>query len=375
VKTRLRIFLAAAIGLCLMTASHRARAADDVVIGAAMSLSGPYAAYGEDGKTGIDLAVDEINRKGGVLGRRLRVEYDDSAGDRAKAVALYRKYAVDPRIVGDLFISSSEFVALDPAAKEVKLPLVSIGSVIPYKDFSPWSFRVQLIVSKAMGPVLSQVKALKGAKSIAVIYDTANNATVAEQEAVKGAAPGVGLELKGAESFRTGDQDFSAQLTNVAAQKPDLLYVAATSNEAALIISQAREMGINTPILGGAPLNDPKIGDLAGKSAYGVMTFASYSPKEDRLAVKEFLALYKQKTGKGNPPIYVSLGYDSVGLLAQAVTRAGSTDREAIRKALGSTKDFDGVNGKFTYDGSGDNLRQEPRILVFGPHGFEPLTQ
>ena len=134
-------------------------------------------------------------------------------------------------------------------------------------------------------------------------------------------------------------------------------------------------MGITVPILGGAPLNDPKIGDLAGKAAYGVMTFASYSPKESRAAVKEFLALYKQKTGRDNPPIYVSLGYDAVGLLAQAVARAGSTNREAIREALGSTKDFEGVNGKFTYDGSGDNLRQEPRILVFGPNGFEPLTQ
>jgi branched-chain amino acid transport system substrate-binding protein len=134
-------------------------------------------------------------------------------------------------------------------------------------------------------------------------------------------------------------------------------------------------MGFDVPILGGAPLNDPKIGALAGKAAYGVMTFASFSPKEDRPAVKQFIALYKAKTGQENPPIYVALGYDTAGLLAQAVARAGSTDREAIRQALGSTRDYQGVTGNFTYDGSGDNLNQVPRILVFGSDGFTPLTQ
>jgi len=365
--------LAGMLATGMLATGKPARAADDIVIGAALSLSGPFAAYGEDAKAGIDLAVDSINKKGGVLGRKLRIQYEDSAADRAKAVALYRKFGAQPEIVGDLFISSVEFVALDPVANEVKLPLISIGSVIPFKDFSPWSFRIQLIVSKAMEPVLRQVKALKNANSIAVIYDTANNATVAEHESVKATAPAAGLSLRTVETFRTGDQDFSLQLTQIAQSKPDLLYVAATSNEAALIISQAREMGLNTPILGGAPLNDPKIGALAGKAAYGVMTFASYSPREDRPAVTEFLAQYKARTGQDNPAIYISLGYDSVGLLAQAVARAGSTNRDAIRQALGTTRDWQGVNGAFSYDGSGDNQRQEPRLLVFGPNGFEPL--
>ncbi|MBS0638867.1 MAG: ABC transporter substrate-binding protein [Proteobacteria bacterium] len=368
-----RTLLATALAATLPLGATQA--ADDVVIGGALSLSGPFAAYGEDNKAGMDMAVEAVNAKGGVLGRKLRIQYDDSAGDRAKAVAIYRKYGADPSIVADLFVSSVEFVALDPVANEVKLPMIAIGSVIPYKDFSPWSFRIQLIVSKAMGPVLTTVAAAKKAKTIAVIYDTANNATVAEQTAVKDTAPAVGLKLTGVESFRTGDQDFSAQLTNIASQKPDLLYVAATSNEAALIIAQARDMGLNTPILGGAPLNDPKIGDLAGKAAYGVMTFASFSPKEQRPEVTDFLARYKAKTGKSNPPIYVVLGYDAVMLIAQAVQRAGSIDRDAIRQALGSTRDFTTVTGTFTYSGPGDNTNQVPKILVFGPNGFEPMGQ
>src|SRR3954464_11239077 len=128
-----RTLLAAGAAATLMPAS--ARAADDVVIAAALSLSGPFAAYGEDNKTGIDLAVAAINAKDGVLGRKLRIQYDDSAGDRAKAVALYRKYGADPSIVADVFVSSVEFVALDPVANEVKLPMIAMGSVIPYKDF------------------------------------------------------------------------------------------------------------------------------------------------------------------------------------------------------------------------------------------------
>jgi branched-chain amino acid transport system substrate-binding protein len=190
-------------------------------------------------------------------------------------------------------------------------------------------------------------------------------------EAVKAAAPTVGLELKGIESFTTGDQDFSLQLTRIAEQNPDLFYLAATTDEAALAISQAREIGIKAQILGGAGLNDPRIGSLAKSGAYGTITFAPFSPKDDRAIVKDFVANYQKKFAKTEPPAYVALGYDAVMLLADAIRRAGSTDREAVRNALGTTKNLEGLNGLYTYDGSGDNVRQEPRLLVFGPNGYD----
>ena len=346
-------------------------AADDIVIGGGLTLSGAAAAYGEDGRTGADIAVAEINAKGGVLGRKLRVDYDDTGMERARAVAIYRKYAARPEVVAMLSISSVELVALDPLANEVKLPLISIGSAATFPKFSPYTFRLQVIVGKAMPTVLSRVKTAKGLKSVSVLYDVKNNFTVSEMEAVKASAQGAGLELKGIESFSTGEQDFSLQLTRIAEQDPDLFYLAATTDEAALAISQARALGIKAQILGGAGLNDPRIGSLAKEGAYGTITFAPFSPKDDRPIVKAFVADYQKNFAKAEPPAYVALGYDSVMLLADAIRRAGSTDREKVRDALGATKNLEGLNGLYSYDGSGDNTRQEPRLLVYGPNGYD----
>jgi branched-chain amino acid transport system substrate-binding protein len=346
-------------------------AADDIVIGGGLTLSGAAAAYGEDGRTGADIAVAEINAQGGVLGRKLRVEYDDTGMERARAVAIYRKYAARSEVVAMLSISSVELVALDPLANDVKLPLISIGSAATFAKFSPYTFRLQVIVGKAMPTVLSRVKTAKGLKSVSVLYDVKNNFTVSEMEAVKASAQGAGLELKGIESFSTGEQDFSLQLTRIAEQNPDLFYLAATTDEAALAISQARALGIKAQILGGAGLNDPRIGSLAKEGAYGTITFAPFSPKDDRPIVKAFVVDYQKKFAKAEPPAYVALGYDAVMLLADAIRRAGSTDREKVRDALGTTKNLEGLNGLYSYDGSGDNTRQEPRLLVYGPNGYD----
>ncbi len=369
--TTKRLAFICSLFLCVMIALAPSQAADDIVIGGGLTLSGSAAAYGEDGKTGADIAVGEINAKGGVLGHKLRIDYDDTGTDRARAVAIYRKYAADPNVVAMLSISSIELVALDPLANEVKLPILSIGSAATFAKFSPYTFRMQVIVGKAMPTVLTRVKTAKNLTTVSILYDVKNNYTVSEMEAVKASAPAVGLELKGVESLSTGEQDFSLQLTRIAEQNPDLLYLAATTDEAALAISQARELGIKAQILGGAGLNDPRIGSLAKSGAYGTMTFTPFSPKDDRPIVQAFVAQYQKKFAKSEPPAYVALGYDAVMILADAIKRAGSADRGAVRNALGTIKNFEGLNGLYTYDGSGDNVRQEPRLLVYGPNGYD----
>lgn len=348
--------------------------AQDLKIGAGLILSGWAATYGEDAKVGIELAVDEINEKGGLLDRKLVVDYEDTGADRAKAVAQYRKYAADPDVVGMLSISSVEFIALDPVGPEVKLPLISIGSAASYKDFSPWSFRVQLIIDKAMPFVLSEVKRLRDAKTIAVIYDAKNNYTVSEMEAVKSGAAEAGLEVVGTESFQTGEQDFTLQITQLAGQKPDIIYVAATTNEAALIINLISSLGLETQIVGGAGLNDPRIAELPGNASLGAITFFPFDAESQNPAVVNFMERYQAKHGEKAPAAYYALGYDATMLLADAVKRAGSTDREKIREALASTKELELANGTFTYNGSGDNQVQAPKLFAYSEDGLKRIT-
>lgn len=368
-------FLSLVILVVLAAVGAPARAADDIVVGAGFVLSGDFASYGTDARVGVDLGAEEINGAGGVLGRPLKVEYADTGADRAKAVAQYRKFAARPEVVAFLSISSVEFVALDPVAGEVKLPFVSVGSAAPMAKFSPYSFRIQLIVNKAVGPVLQRLKELRGVKTVGVMYATDNNYNVGEMESVKAGAPQVGLQLGDIESFKRGDQDFSLQLTRIKAKQPDLLYVAATTDEATLIISQSRALGVKSLILGGAGFNDPRIADLPGKAAKGVMTFFPFDASDARPIVQNFVKLYRAKHGADKtPPAYVALGYDAIRLVADAVRRARATDRDAVRKALGSTA-LEGVNGQFRYEGSGDNLEQRPNIFVLGDKGYERLTK
>lgn len=348
--------------------------AQDIVIGAGFALSGRLASYGEDAKAGADLAVDAINAQGGVLGRKIKVDYEDTAADRAKAVAVYRRFASRPEVVAMLSLSSIEFAAQDPVANDVRLPLISVGSATPMEKFSPWSFRISLIVNKAIGPVLETLKAKRGIKSVGIIYDAADNSSIGQMESVKAAAPKLGLALKDIESFDSGDQDFSLALTRFVADPPDLLYVGATTNEATLIISQARALGLKSLIIGGAGFNDPRIASLPGKAADGVMTFFPFDVTDNRPLVRSFTERYKAAHKGAPPPSLAALGYDSVLLVADALRRAGSVDRDALRKTLGETTGFQGVDGDFTYKGPGDNLEQHPFVFELVGGQFRRLS-
>ncbi len=262
-----------------------------------------------------------------------------------------------------LSLSSIEFAAQDPAANDAKLPLISVGSATPMEKFSPWSFRISLIVNKAIGPVLETLKTRRGIKSVGIIYDAADNSSIGQMESVKAAAPGLGLALKDIESFNSGDQDFSLALTRFLANPPDVLYVGATTNEATLIIGQARALGLNSLLIGGAGFNDPRIAQLPGKVADGIMTFFPFDVTSDQPVVRAFTERYKANNKGVAPPSLAALGYDSILLTADAIKRAGSTDRDAVRKALGETSGLAGVDGVFTYKGPGDNTEQRPFLF------------
>src|SRR4051794_34101480 len=121
-KTLLGLLAAPLIGLSAPAFSQ------DIVMGFGGIFSGPYSTFSDDSRNGMDIFVDEINAAGGVLGRKIRVEYYDTAADRAKSIAIARKWAAQPEFVAYMVNSSIEFVALDPLMAEMKLPLVTVGA-------------------------------------------------------------------------------------------------------------------------------------------------------------------------------------------------------------------------------------------------------
>ena len=152
------------------------------------------------------------------------------------------------------------------------------------------------------------------------------------------------------ESYQTNDTDFLTVLTNISTQDFDALYVPGYYTEAGLIIKQARELGIDKPIVGGDGFANDTLVELAGKDNLNNVFYTShYSDKSEDPAVKKFVEAYEKEYGK-KPDTFAALAYDATNVLLQAIKDAGSTDPQEVNKALAKIKDFKGVTGTFSFD-------------------------
>ncbi|WP_081449320.1 ABC transporter substrate-binding protein [Clostridium carboxidivorans] len=166
----------------------------------------------------------------------------------------------------------------------------------------------------------------------------------------------LGGEIVISRNFVDGTKDFKALLTTVKEKNPQAIYVGSYYNEASQICVQARQLGISVPIFGDDGFDSPKFLELGGKSVEGVQFTTPFFREEPRPIVQEFIKAYKEKFNK-EPDMLSAQSYDSVLVLADAIKRANSTDKEAIRKALSATKGFEGVTGKFSFDDKNEVIK------------------
>ena len=361
--------------LVSVLAPSPAAAQDDktIRIGTTFLLTGKWAVYGLDNKAGMEIALDEIN-KDGVLGKKLQILWEDTAGDKTVAVALLRKFAGDTGIPLIIQVSTAELGAQAPLAKSIGIPVISTGSVGAGVPLNEWTFRVNLPVTTAVPILIQGVKEKKDAKKFAVIYDMANEFPSSEAKLVeKLIGQDKSLQLVAIERFKTGDRDFSAQLTKLRNLPHDALWISGTADEVGLIMRQAREMGIKSLFVGGTALVDPATFNIARGAMAGAILSLQFSPSDPRPLVKRFVAEY-DKRHKKSPPLYAALGYDAVLIVADAIKRAGKVDRAAIREALAATKGLEALTGRYTYSGQPDNQTPGFRLYeVTEKNEYRPL--
>ncbi len=350
--------------LVAVLAPSPAAAQDDktIRIGTTFLLTGKWAVYGLDNKAGMEIALDETN-KDGVLGKKLQILWEDTAGDKTVSVALLRKFAGDTGIPLIIQVSTAELGAQAPLAKSIGIPVISTGSVGAGVPLNEWTFRVNLPVTTAVPILIQGVKEKKDVKKFAVIYDMANEFPSSEAKVVeKLIGEDKSLQLVAIERFKTGDRDFSAQLTKLRNLPHDALWISGTADEVGLIMRQAREIGIKSLFVGGTALVDPATFNIARGAMAGAILSLQFSPSDPRPIVKRFVAEY-DKRHKKSPPLYAALGYDAVLIVADAIKRAGKVDRAAIREALAATKGLEGLTGRYTYSGQPDN--QTPGFKLY----------
>ena len=319
-----------------------------IKIGVIAPLTGNYAQYGVAVKEGVELKVDAINNAGGINGKKIELITADSKGDVQEAVNAFKKMVSQDKVnvvIGEVVSATSQ--AISGLAQQAKVPLISATAtsldVTKGKDFV---FRTTF-TDPYQGTATAKYAKSKGIKSIAILTNSSNDYSVGIANAFKAQAAKDGITIT-EEKYTNDDKDFKAILTKVKGQNPQAIFIPDYYNTIALIISQAKDLGINAQYLGGDGWDG--IQTNFGKVAEGAIFASQFAPDDPDQHVQKFIAEYK-KEYKADPIIFAALGYDTGTILETALKNVKDlSSKDEIKDAI---KNFTGTNlvtGSLKYD-------------------------
>ncbi|MEQ2527184.1 ABC transporter substrate-binding protein [Robertmurraya yapensis] len=331
---------------------------DTIKIGANLELSGAVASYGEGIKEGIDLAIEEINAAGGVDGKELEVVPVDNKSEGSEATNAAIKLVNQDKVTAIIGSATSgntkaqtqiadegKTILITPSGTADDLTLGTDGNVIDYV------FRTSFIDS-FQGKVAANFATDLGIKNAAIYADNASDYAKGLAKSFKETFEAAGGKVVAEESYMADDTDFRSTLTNLKSAEPEFIFIPGYYEEVGLIVKQARELGIDVPLMGADGWDSPTLVELAGaenlNNTYITNHYSSGDPDE---TIQKFVEAFSKKYDGAKPDAFNALGYDSVYLLVDAMDRAGTTtDKEKIKDALAETKDLSLITGKITID-------------------------
>ncbi len=362
----LRIMLPGILALSLGLAGCKDNAggggtasSDEILVGQYASLTGETSTFGTQSNAGVEFAVKEINDAGGidVGGKKMKVKVDtqddQSKPEEAKTVAT--KFAADPKIVAVIGeVASTRSLNAAPVFQRAGIPMISPSSTAEsVTKVGDCIFRV-CFIDPFQGYVMAKFASedLK-AKKVAIMRSQKQDYSVGLAEVFKKEFTKMGGSVPVDVSYTDTDSDFRSQLSQVKAAGVDAIFVPGYYGEVGTIARQAKELGINVPLLGGDGWDSDKLIEGAGgpgKALEGSYFSTHYSPDAKDQRVQDFVKKYKEANGGVAPASLVAQGYDAMMLLADAIKRAGSTDHDKVKAALAETKDYPAVTGTITLD-------------------------
>ncbi len=328
---------------------------DEIVIGEYGSFTGKQSDFGIQTDNGIQLAVAEANEAGGVdIGgkkMKIRLVTEDDQSDSTKADTAVKRL-IDEKsvtaILGEVASACSQ--AGGKVCQERGVPMISPSStnetVTQNRDMV---FRVCFIDSYQAGVVARFIKDGLKKTNVATFTNKSESYSVGFTDEFKKKFTQYGGKILMEQTYGSNDQDYRGQLTAIKSANPDAILVPGYYSDAASIAKQARELGITVPLLGGDGWSSPELIKIGGSALEGCYFSDHMSIKNPDPIVQNFVKGYSGKF-KTEPTSMSALGYDAAKILFDAMTRAKSTDKKAIRDALAQTKDYTGVTGKITID-------------------------
>jgi len=328
-----------------------ASAKQTVKIGAALSMTGPAAAYGANQKTGIQAAVDEINKSGMLKDVVLEAVIEDDASTKEQGLAVFQRFLTRDRvsaIVGPTL--SNTAYATNPLAQQGKLPVVAVSNTAPkgITDVGDYIWRVSLTEGQVIPGALKTLQMKLGFKKAGVLYGNDDAFTKAGYDVMKASLADLKIQVVGEQTFAKPDRDYNAQLTQLLAQKPDILVVSALIENASGIVAQARQLGWQGPIFGGNGFNNPVLMKNAGPAAEGVYVGTAWNRTSPDAANQKFLEHMKARGV--DPDQFCAQAYTGVLVVAEAIKQAGNKGgRDDIKTGFAKVKDLPTPLGKFSF--------------------------
>ena len=345
--------LAAGLAAALLSlGACRQQATNTIPIGEYASMTGSEAAFGQSTHLGIQLAVEQVNAAGGVLGKQLQLITEDNGSKQGESATIAQKLISRDRAVALLGeVASSRSLEVAPICQADKVPMITPASTNPaVTQAGDYIFRV-CFIDPFQGQVLARfakdtLKVRRVASLIAVSSAYSVGLAKYFKEPFEAAGGSVVLEQK----YSNGDKDFKAQLTAINAANVEALFIPGYYSDVALICIQARELGLKCPIFGGDGWEAPELTEIGGPAVDGCYYSDHFAPSDPSPTAQAFVKAFQARFQGKVPDAMAALGYDAARLLAQAIQRAGTTDGPALRDAIAATRDFDGVTGRTTID-------------------------
>ncbi|MBU2601253.1 MAG: ABC transporter substrate-binding protein [Actinobacteria bacterium] len=328
-------------------------------------MSGQYANYGASHAAGADIAVEELNARGGVNGGEASYVSGDDLGDSKEAALVAQKLIDDADV---LFVNGHMFsgatLAAGPKYEETGLPMISPSATNP--DISTLGdsiWRISMTDSVQGEGLANYTMDDLGFKKVAIVYDDGvYGRSVAD--AYEAAFKAGGGEVVAREQYTAGDADFKAQVTKIKQAGPELIFLSGYYSDGSKIVQQAAELGIQVTWLGSDGYASDELAALGGAAVEGVLASTFFDNTNNDPAVQGFVEAYRAKHDGANPDWFAASSYDVVMLAAAAAEAAGSNDRAAINAALGSMGTYQGITGAITFDENGDALRSLTIVVV-----------
>ena len=363
INKTLSVLVASAVVLGALTGcggdkKEEAKNADVVKVGVFLPLTGDNAAGGELELRGIKLA-NKLHPE--VLGKKVELVVADNKSDKAEAASVAARLIEKEKVVTLLgSYGSSLSMAAGNIVKESKVPAIGTSPTNPQVTANNDYYFRGCFIDPFQGSVMANYAYNNGARKVAIVQEVSNDYSVGlakffvETFKKLTGDPDCIIDVA---NYQTGDKDFTAVLTNLKAKNPDAVFAPGNFTESALLIKQARQLGIEAPFMGGDTWETQEFIDVGGKDVEGAALCTAFDREKASTAeAQKFLDAYTAEY-KGEPSALSALGYDAYLIAIDAIKRANSLDPQKVRDAIATTKDLEAVTGKTTLDENGDAVK------------------